>query len=382
MNHWLRRLVIRMLAWFRPRHLLPATDAYRVWSEDFAHSAREGLCVLDGTGNVRSMNATLCQWLGVLVPTVQDHHVSELADRDYREALAPKWGDIGEECLDFPLNSIPVAPRRWVSASGARLRESDGWAVVLMDITTRRQADATRAEALETSGLRVERGKELLAIAAHELRTPVTALRVDLAVLTMNLADLSLRHDERIAIRESTEDLARQVERLGRHIDHLLDMAQLSARRLTLQREHVDLADLVRNVVARMRREAARASCEVRVCADKPVLGTWDPFRLEQVVNNLLSNALKYAPGSPIEICIGHFAERAWLTVSDRGIGIDPVDHIRIFERFERVRGHAGDRGLGLGLWIVRSIVELHGGSVEVKSALGEGSVFRVELPI
>jgi signal transduction histidine kinase len=119
----------------------------------------------------------------------------------------------------------------------------------------------------------------------------------------------------------------------------------------------------------------------VRLLADVAAAGHWDRLRLEQVISNLLSNAAKYGAGHPVEVAVEADGERARLREKDGGIGIAPEDQARIFERFERASGVGHIHGLGLGLWITRQIVEAHGGSIRVESAVGQGSTFVVELP-
>ncbi|MGZ3459899.1 MAG: sensor histidine kinase, partial [Archangium sp.] len=171
-------------------------------------------------------------------------------------------------------------------------------------------------------------------------------------------------------------------QRLGALVDELLDAGRITAGRLKLEREEVDLATLARDAVGRMSEALARTGSEVKLVADAQVVGRWDRVRLEQVVGNLLSNAAKYGRGQPVEVRVeaGHDG-RARLVVKDHGIGIAPEDQARIFERFERAVNGRQFHGLGLGLWISREIVESHGGHIQVQSAPGEGSTFTVELP-
>jgi signal transduction histidine kinase len=111
------------------------------------------------------------------------------------------------------------------------------------------------------------------------------------------------------------------------------------------------------------------------------VRGYWDRLRVSQVVTNLVSNAIKYGAGKPILLTFGARGDRAWIQVRDQGIGIDPTDQPQIFERFERAVSSRNYGGLGLGLYIVKRIVEAHGGTIRVESAPGAGSAFWVEIP-
>jgi signal transduction histidine kinase len=169
--------------------------------------------------------------------------------------------------------------------------------------------------------------------------------------------------------------------RLNDLIGELLDVSRITSGRLHLQRDAVDLTRVVREVVARFEEAAARAGCDIQVDAPGPVNGNWDPNRLDQIVTNLLSNAIKYGAGEPVEIRLATSDQLARLWVRDRGIGIPPEHQPRLFQRFERVVSNRNYGGFGLGLWIVRQLVEAHGGAVRLKSAPGKGSEFTVELP-
>jgi signal transduction histidine kinase len=221
----------------------------------------------------------------------------------------------------------------------------------------------------------------LISIASHELRTPLAALQLQLDLMNRAL----LKNPEQ----EATPDrmmaklatFERQIGRLSKLIDHLLDVSRITAGRLDLALEEVDLAAVARDVAGRFDEVLLRADCAVTVRAPAAVVGIWDRLRMEQVVTNLLSNAAKYGSGKPIDIAVEGDSDTAQLVVRDHGVGIRPEDQSRIFERFERLLSGREAPGFGLGLWIVRKIVEGMHGQIRVMSAVGDGSTFIVELP-
>jgi signal transduction histidine kinase len=182
-----------------------------------------------------------------------------------------------------------------------------------------------------------------------------------------------------LAARVGTSE--RQVERLTGLINSLMDISRITAGRLELNLEPVDLAAVARETAARFRDDLARAGSVLEMHADGECPGEWDRLRLEQVVVNLLSNAAKYGAGRPIAIIVDGSETTARFSIRDHGIGIPAEHQGRIFERFERAVSDRHYGGLGLGLWIVRQIVDAFGGTIEVESKAGEGSTFTVLLP-
>jgi signal transduction histidine kinase len=164
-------------------------------------------------------------------------------------------------------------------------------------------------------------------------------------------------------------------------LNRITDAARVGSGHLDLDYERVDLAEVVREVVAGFEREAATARSVVNVNAAEPVEGTWDRLRLQQIVANLVSNAIRYGAGKPIDVTLRADARQATLEVRDHGIGIAPEDQQRVFQRFERAAQRRLTGGFGIGLWIVRENCLAMGGSVELESAPGQGSRFTVRLP-
>jgi signal transduction histidine kinase len=216
---------------------------------------------------------------------------------------------------------------------------------------------------------------DFLVVASHELRTPMTTLGMSLSAL-----DRASRSSDPTAVRTWALRATRQGDRLNRLMMDLLDVFRVEAERLELDRGTIDLAEVVKDVAKRLEPERILASCPISILAT-PVAGRWDPPRLERVVAGLLSNALKFGAGKPVEISVSGSDGTATLAVQDHGIGIEPAEQSRIFERFERAVSTRHYGGLGLGLYLSRRIVEAHGGTIRVESEPGAGARFTVELP-
>ncbi|NUP14271.1 MAG: response regulator, partial [Polyangiaceae bacterium] len=224
---------------------------------------------------------------------------------------------------------------------------------------------------------------DFLSIASHELRTPLTSLKMQVQLRERALATGKLSAFAPEALARMVSSDARQVDRLTRLVDDMLDVSRISSGRFTVTTgEAYDLVASVRDLIERTAPALEAAGCEVSFDAPAPVIGCWDRSRIEQVVLNLLTNAMKYGRGKPIRCAVGLQANQAMISIEDRGIGIAAGDEERIFGLFERAVSANEVSGLGLGLYISRRIVEAHGGTIGVRSELGKGSTFTVSLPL
>jgi signal transduction histidine kinase len=244
-----------------------------------------------------------------------------------------------------------------------------------------RAARDEAAAQMRASEAAVDARDEFLAVAAHELRTPLTSLLLHIEALERGVPPAALGPSNLPPEQRRYEAVARQARRLSALIDGMLDVSRLTGGRLELELAELDLAALLRELAQRFAADAAAAGCTLTVRAPSPLRGIWDPARLDQIVTNLIANALKYGAGSPIEIEAEGGDDRIWLTVRDHGIGIALADQQRIFQRFERAASERHYGGLGLGLWIASELTKGLGGEIAVDSAPGAGAAFTVVLP-
>jgi signal transduction histidine kinase len=276
-------------------------------------------------------------------------------------------GTIGEEAAVRALKagaSDFVAKGNLQRLAASILRE-------LREVKTRNE----RRDAVAALQRAVEVRDEFLTLAGHELRTPLTTLRLQVQAILRALG----RGEPVQAMKDRLLIIERGTHRLHELVDRLLDITQVAQQGIALERKPCDLAHIVNEIVARFVEAGAAAEFEVK--APSPVTGNWDDVRLESMVTNLISNALKYGQGRPVRIAVEDLVTEARLLVEDQGIGIAPVDQERIFERFSRAASGRSYAGFGIGLWLVRQIAQAHGGTVTLKSEPSAGSTFTVILP-
>lgn len=221
---------------------------------------------------------------------------------------------------------------------------------------------------------------EFISIASHELKTPLTALKLQGQLTKMQSKDgAKPLSQERVS--KFLNLTNNQVDRLTRLVEDMLDVSRIGSQKLLLEKTYFGIPELAEDIVDRLSSQLEEAGCSVSVKVSGSPHGSWDRYRIEQILYNLLTNAIRYAPGKPIEVEIFEENSAAVLRVTDHGIGIAPGDHEKIFKRFERAVASRNISGLGLGLYICRQIAEAHGGSIMVKNVPGKGASFELRLP-
>jgi signal transduction histidine kinase len=222
---------------------------------------------------------------------------------------------------------------------------------------------------------------EFLSIASHELRTPLTSAQGFTQVLLRRAVRRENQDEDLVKTLSSVET---QLRRMTMLLNDLLDFTRVQSGGLPLHLSTVDLRRLATDVVQRLRRALGEGRIGIEA-PDEPVTGSWDSDRIEQVIVNLLDNAVKYSPGGgAIEVTVGRENGWALLAVRDHGLGVPPASVSRVFERFYRIpnRAHQQISGIGIGLYICREIAERHGGTIAVEQPQGPGAKFVVRLPL
>ena len=224
---------------------------------------------------------------------------------------------------------------------------------------------------------------EFLSIASHELKTPITALKLQIQMMLRQI-EKGLKLEGTDVFLKTARLSNQQIIRLTGLVDELLDVTRIRSGKLNLQKEKIDINKFLDEILERMKSqmEASKTFVEYEK-SSREIVGEVDPLRFEQIMTNLLSNAAKYGDFKPIQMKVDQLENKLIVAITDHGKGISPEDQERIFQRFERVETAVkGISGLGLGLYITKQIVDAHGGIISVKSQLGKGTTFTVEIPL
>jgi predicted ATPase/signal transduction histidine kinase/tRNA A-37 threonylcarbamoyl transferase component Bud32 len=311
----------------------------------------------------------------VLLPYVDDDDIRARMVDQHHADLIRALGTRSAMVVPLVAREAQLGALTLASSSPGRFGPAD--LDLAVEIGRRAALAIDNARLLRETQQAVRLRDEFLAVASHELRTPVTSLMISVDRLLRSEGKQRLPPQ---AVSTSLHRVKHSAERLQRLTNELLDVTRIEHECLDLTPEEVDLGALAGQVVEELRLDLGAAGCVVHLDA-APVRGLWDRARLEQVITNLLSNALKFGSGRPIEVCVRSAGGGAQLSVRDHGIGIEPDRQPFIFDRFERAVPTAHYGGLGLGLYIARRLVQAQGGELRVESVPGQGATFTVTLP-
>jgi PAS domain S-box-containing protein len=344
-----------------------AEHPYRVMVE----SMHEGAVSLAVDGTIIYCNGAFAEMIGTPLDNVMGRKLSEFVPRAELDNLdlliehSRSHAIRGELSL---VSSAGVELPAQISLNPVKTDDSEVLSVVVTDLSERRRNE----QAQEAVRLR----DEFLSIASHELRTPLSTL-----ILHLGLLERLTAKSDPGRLEQNILKAKGQADRMTELINRLLDVTRIASGRLELELESHKLGEIVAGIIEQLSEEAKKARCEFLLTIEDGVVTRADRFRLEQAIVNVISNALKYAPGQPISITLERRGSEAVLMVDDRGIGIEPDALGRIFNRFERASSTKSG-GLGLGLYIAREIVMQHGGSIRAERRRGGGSRFTITLPL
>lgn len=223
---------------------------------------------------------------------------------------------------------------------------------------------------------------EFLSIASHELKTPITGLKLQ--------ADMAKRAIEKLGpdafsperVKRLIHNFHYDINRLKILVDDILDVSRIASGKLSMKMEYVNVEEFLFEIVDRMSQNFSQFNHLVDVKINAPIHMTLDPHRMEQVISNLISNAIRYGNGSSIKFYIFTHSKSLFISVSDKGPGISNENQKCLFERLKKKKNKIENEGLGLGLFISNEIVKAHNGQIHLASHFGEGANFTVEIPI
>lgn len=352
-------------------------------------TASEGIWVVDFEARTTFVNASLARMLGYrreeMIGRLAFDFIDETAREEVRARFVRRNVGVSEQydCQFRRKDGTEL----WgiVSATPVVMGDRDeflGSMAMITDVTERKREEQERAQLYTDLQEALRARDEFLSIASHELKTPMTPMKINLQSIERILAKEPIENASRSRLVKLLGGVAKEFDRLVHLVDELLDVARIRTGRLTLTFTEMNLSNVVQGVVDRFREQLKRVGSELVLSIQPDVVMVGDVLRIEEIVVNLLSNAIRFGGGKPIKVSLEGGATSSVLKVQDFGIGISREDQERIFNRFERAVSEKNYGGMGLGLYIVRQILEGHGGVIRVESELGSGATFIVEMPL
>lgn len=278
--------------------------------------------------------------------------------------------------LHKPLDVAAVKSKVNVFVAMAQQREEVRLQVEALE-QSRRELRATQTELEHAVRMR----DDFMSMVAHELRTPLNTLFLEAQMRSMQLDRGNMAAFSEELLRKMVARDGRQIQSMIRLINDMVDVTRIRSGKLSIRPADTELSGLLQRIVSDLAQRADADGGTIELHAAEQVTGLWDEFRVEQVIINLLTNALRYGGSKPIRVMLTRSATHAEVEVRDQGVGISTEDQVRIFSPFERAGTKVVSEGLGLGLYIARQLAESHGGTLTVESAPNEGAAFRLTLP-
>ncbi len=338
---------------------------------DIVEAFAQGYLLVDSEGRVVTLGSRALEILGVTDQEAAGKHISEVV----------RLGGVENAIFEGPESvlerSLSTGAEFNSPISGLRVETPDGPRFVHIQIRKMKWGGALVLVS-DVAAVRevLDAHDALVSLTSHELKTPLTAIKA----MSELLLAYELGEEER---REMTEDILKQAERLENLIKEILDASQLDSGRIQVNLKDVDMTEALGEVLNDLETQINGRKLSVKLERRLPHVKA-DPAKLRQILVNLISNALKYSPDSSA-VMVQATPYENWVRVSikDHGIGIKKEDRDRLFKKFQRIRDPSNRKtaGTGLGLYIVKGLVELHGGEVEVNSTYGKGSTFSFTLP-
>lgn len=275
-------------------------------------------------------------------------------------------------------SSIPVE----LSVTPLKLNNKFTFSAFLRDISEQKKERELIRVTEENLRAAVKARDEFISICSHELKTPLTSMKIQFQLAQKLYREGNPKVFEKESVRKRIEISNKQLSRMGRLIENMLDVSNLSSGKLALESHEVDLLALAKEIVDSFQEQLEYTHIDLKIEAKSPpylIMG--DAYRLEQVISNLLNNAIKYGNNNPVKLIFENHPDKVSLSVVDEGMGIEPKNLKMIFNRYDRAMDSSKISGLGLGLYLSKQIVEAHKGHIKVESELGKGSIFTVEFP-
>ncbi len=337
-------------------------------------SAFDGFIVHE-KGQIVDVNQSIAEMVGIPREKLIGRDIMEIIHPDARaQAAAGMQREVSAmESIGLRKDGAPIAIE--VRAKGFSFLKRSARLVTVQDITDRKRAEKERIDR-ESMAENLRLRDEFISIASHELKTPISSLKLQAQLLERDLLGGTV---SAVNMNKVVSLLNRQLNRLTELVESMLDVSRMSAGSLTVDVQKMDFAEIVREVINRLRQRGG--ALLIHHESPEHLYMEGDLVRIRQVIENILTNAVKYGQEKPVRVVVWADAQSAHLAIEDHGMGIDAESIRRIFGRFERATS-PNISGLGLGLYIAQQIVQAHGGTIEVNSEVGSGSVFTVTFPL